>query len=72
MNDNHLYIKVGIFLTQPFLLFDKLFKVIGTLAHVTCCNLNPLGFQKPSGVFSWHCLFQIIIYFKTYAAEKRI
>ena len=36
MNDNHLYIiKVGICVTPPFSLFDKLFKVISTLAHVT-------------------------------------
>ena len=46
MNDNHLYIKVGICVTPPFLLFDKLFKVISTLSHVTCCNLNPLGFKN--------------------------
>ena len=46
MNDNHLYIKVGICEPPPFLLFDKLFKVISTLAHVTCCNLNPLGFKN--------------------------
>ena len=46
MNDNQLYIKVGICVTPPFVLFDKLFKVISILAHVTCCNINLLGFKN--------------------------
>ena len=72
MNDNHLYIKVGICVTPPFLLFDKLFKVISTLAHVTCCNLNPLGFKNQAEFSVVTGFFQIIIYFKTYATEKHV
>ena len=72
MNDNHLYIKVGICVTPPFLLFDNLFKVNSTLAHVTCCNSNPLGFKNQAKFSVGTVCFRSLFILKPMLLKKHV